>query len=146
MPVNVRRFVWFWWASIVLALLGLLLFPPPSSSELRLGMTRSIQLEIVAGVAAVWVAVQLPFFWLIVWRRKNWARWLLLVMFVAGTAYSAYLSIAPPSPPPGVDPSWLHMPPSMDAVEWLSLFAGAVAFYFLFTGDARAWFRARFSI
>lgn len=145
MPKNVHRFVWLWWASIVISLVDISLFPPPSSSELHLGMTRLIQIEILAGTAAIWVAVQLPFFWLTVWRRRNWARWLLLVAFVAGSAFSFALSVVHPSPPPGVDPSWLHMPPSMIVVGWFSVLTEAAAFCFLFTGDAGPWFRGRIS-
>jgi hypothetical protein len=141
MPINVRRFVWLWWISIGLTLIDILLLPSPSASELLRGMTRSIQLEIYAGVAVIWVAVQLPFFWLAVRRRKNWARWLLLAVFLAGTVYSVYLFFVPPIPPPGVDPSWRHTPSSGIVVGWLSAFAEAAAYYFLFTGDARPWFR-----
>jgi hypothetical protein len=141
MPVNVRRFVWLWLASIALAIVDISLFPPPTPSELNLGMTRLIQLEIFASVTAIWLAVQLPFFWLAVWRRKNWARWLLLAIFVAGTVYSLWFAFVPPKPPPGVDPFWHHMPPSGSLVGWLSLLAGAAAFCFLFAGDARSWFR-----
>jgi hypothetical protein len=140
MPRNVRRFAWLWSASIALVLAELLLYPTPSASELRLGMTRAIQIGFIAGVAAATLAAQLPFFWLAVWRRKNWARWLLLVEFVAGTAYSVVFMFWRPSPPPGVDPSWLHMPLSLLVVSWFSLFTEIAAFYFLFTGDARSWF------
>jgi hypothetical protein len=127
MPTNVRRFAWLWWASSAIALIEIPLMPPPSSSELRIGMTRSIQMGIEAGVVAILVAALLPFFWLAVWRRKNWARWLLLVAFVASMPLS-----------------FVHIPnlaPSVIVLEWLSLLSEAAAFYFLFTGDARAWFR-----
>jgi hypothetical protein len=145
MPINVRRFVWLWLASIVISLVDFSLFPPPSSSELHLGMTRSIQIEILAGGAALWVAVRLPFFWLTVWRRKNWARLLLLVVFVAGSVFSFVFYFVHPNPPPGIDPSWLHMPPSMIVVGWLGQLTEAAAFYFLFTGDAGPWFGGRIS-
>jgi|SRR5580704_2508130 hypothetical protein len=138
MPTNVRRFVWLWWGSFVIALIEIPLMPPPSASELRLGVTRSGEMAIAAGLVAILLAVILPFYWLAVRRRKNWARWVLLVTFVSGNA----LFFVPfPSPPPGVDPSWLHTPPSVIVVACLSLITEAAAFYFLFTGDARAWFR-----
>jgi hypothetical protein len=140
MPTNVRRFAWLWWGSFGLTILAVALLPPPSPSELPLGMTRSIQMGIYAGVATIWLAVTLPFFWLAVWRRKNWARWMLLMEFAAGTAYSIFLSFVPPIPPPGVDPFWRHMPPSGIVVQWLSLLAEVAAFYFLFTGNAGPWF------
>ena len=83
MPANIRRFVWLWLGSIVIALITIPLLPPPSSSELELGVTRPLQMAAAVGVLAILVAVALSFFWLAVWRRKNWARWLLLVAFVA---------------------------------------------------------------
>jgi len=127
MPANVRRFVWLWWSSIVIALIAIPLLPPPSSSELELGVTRPILMAISAGVAVTLVAAALPFFWLAVWRRKNWARWLLLVAFVASIPL-CFVDV----------PS---LAPSVIVLEWLSLLSEAAAFYFLFTGDARAWFR-----
>lgn len=145
MPINVRRFVWLWWAAFVLTIVAIALLPPPSPSELRLGMTRSIQMGIFAGVAAILIAAQLPFFWLAVWRRKNWARWILLLVFLAGTAHSVYLDFVPPIPPPGVDPFWRHTPPSSIMLQWVALLAEVAAFYFLFTGDARPWFRGEIS-
>jgi hypothetical protein len=132
MPANVRRFVWLWWSSIVIALIAIPLLPPPSSKELEVGVTRPILMAISAGVAVTLVAVALPFFWLAVWRRKNWARWLLLVAFVAS-----------------IPLSFVHVPslaPSVIVLEWLSLLSEAAAFYFLFTGDAKAWFRRESSI
>jgi hypothetical protein len=127
MPANVRRFVWLWWSSIVIAFIAIPLLPPASSSELELGVTRPILMAISAGVAVTLVAVALPFFWLAVWRRKNWARWLLLVAFVASIPLG-FVDV----------PS---LAPSVIVLEWLSLLSEAAAFYFLFTGDARAWFR-----
>jgi hypothetical protein len=62
MPGNVRRFVWLWWSSIVIALIAIPLLPPPSSKELELGVTRPILMAISAGVAVTLVAVALPFF------------------------------------------------------------------------------------
>jgi hypothetical protein len=142
MPTNVRRFVWLWWGSFVIALIEIPLMPPPSASELHIGITRSVLMVTAVGVVAILLAVILPFFWLAVWRRKNWARWLLLVTFVAG---NALFFVHPGPPPPGVDVSWLHVPPSVVVVGCLSLLTEAAAFYFLFTGDAQAWFRGKIS-
>jgi hypothetical protein len=131
MPANVRRFVWLWWSSIVIALIAIPLLPPPSSSELELGVTRPILMAISAGVAVTLVAVALPFFWLAVWRGKNWARWLLLVAFVASIPL-CFVDVP-------------NLAPSVIILEWFSLLSEAAAFYFLFTGDARAWFRREVS-
>jgi len=127
MPANIRRFVWLWWGSFVIAFIAIPFLPPPSSSELELGVTRPILMAISAGVGVTLVAVAIPFFWLAVWRRKNWARWLLLVAFVA--SFPIYFVHVP------------NLAPSVIVLEWLSMLSEAAAFYFLFTGDARAWFR-----
>jgi hypothetical protein len=142
MPANIRRFVWLWLGSIVIALITIPLLPPPSSSELELGVTRPLQMAAAVGVLAILVAVALSFFWLAVWRRKNWARWLLLVAFVASIPLSF---VHVPGPAPGVASSWQHLPSSVIVLEWLTFFSEAAAFYFLFTGDARAWFRRKIS-
>jgi peptidoglycan/LPS O-acetylase OafA/YrhL len=94
-------------------------------------------MRLSADVSAIIFAILFPFFWLAVWRRKNWARWLLLVAFVA--ASGVYLITAPRSVE---DPNWLHMPPLLILFDSLSILCGAAAFYFLFTGDSQAWFRS----
>jgi hypothetical protein len=74
----------------------------------------------------------LPFFWLAVWRRKNWARWILFVLFVA------------PMPILFLDPFLFrhdHLPMFIAASS--SFFAEAMAFFFIFTGDAKQWFQAK---
>jgi hypothetical protein len=135
MPTNVRRFVWLWLGSFVLALIAIPFLPPPNPSVLDLGITRAAEMRLAADVSAIIFAIFLPFFWLAVWRRKNWARWVLLVAFVA--ANGVFLIPAPRSV---ADPNWLHMPPLLILFTSLSTLTEASAFYFLFTGDAQAWF------
>jgi hypothetical protein len=137
MPTNVRRFVWLWLGSLVLSLISVLFLPPPNPWVLDFGITRSAEMRLAADVLAITFAILFPFFWLAVWRRKNWARWVLLVAFVA--ANGIFLI---PIPRAVDDPSWLHMPPLLILFGALSFLTEAAAFYFLFTGDARAWFRS----
>jgi hypothetical protein len=137
MPTNVRRFVWLWLGSFALGLIAIPFLPPPNPSVLDLGITRAAEMRLSADVSAIIFAILFPFFWLAVWRRKNWARWLLLVAFVA--ASGVYLITAPRSVE---DPNWLHMPPLLILFDSLSILCGAAAFYFLFTGDSQAWFRS----
>jgi hypothetical protein len=128
MPKNVRLFVWLWFSSFVIAFAGVPLLPPPDLSLTRLGVTWPIEIGLVAGVQLIILIILLPFFWLAVSRRRNWARWLLLVAFVAPL-------------PLAFDPNMFdreNLPST--AVSFLSLLVEAAAFYFLFTGDARAWF------
>jgi hypothetical protein len=130
-PTNIRRFAWLWGASIVIALLGIPLTPSPIAPELsNLGLTWGTLILFEVACAIVIVASVFPFFWLAVWRRKNWARWTLFIAFVAPTPL-LFLNLTP------IDPESLPLL----GVEFLSLLVEAAAFYFLFTGDARPWFR-----
>jgi hypothetical protein len=133
MPKNVRRFVWLWLGSFVIALGSIPLMPPPSSLELELGITRPIQIVFVLGIVAIIFAVLLPFFWLAVWRRRNWARWVLFVSFAVTTPFF-------------FDPILFdrkHLP--LLGIGLVSLLVEAAGFYFLFTGDAVPWFRREIS-
>jgi hypothetical protein len=77
-------------------------------------------------------AFTLPFFWLVVWRRRSWARWVLLLSFVPDIP----LWFADPQ---GLEPD--HMP--LTVLLIVSTLVEAMAFYFLFTGDARPWFTGK---
>ena len=133
MPTNVRRFVWLWWGSVGIALAGVPLTPSTNSSELlALGLTRADVMAIQVGSAAIIIALLLPFFWFAVWRRKNWARWVLLVAFAVSVPISLGLMALNPTFSPEDIPQ--------TGIEFVSLLIEAAAFYFLFTGNARAWF------
>jgi uncharacterized membrane protein (DUF2068 family) len=75
------------------------------------------------------LAVLLPFLQLAVWKRKNWARWLLFVVFVI---FLPILFVNHAFRPD-------HLP--MTAIGFASQLVEAAAFYFAFTGDARPWFQ-----
>jgi len=131
MPKNVQRFAWLWILSAALALPQLLLIPAPSKKDLEIGL--SGRAELLSGLAAIIVvfAVMLPFFWLAVWRRKNWARWLLLAVFLISLLFNfLYL------------PALRAYEPPMNIFGWLSTACEALAFLFVFTGDARSWFES----
>jgi hypothetical protein len=130
MPKNVRRFAWLWWTS---NLLGACLVPfvMPTSPELtKAGFSSSFQMEIGFIGVAVFVAIMVPFFWLAVWRRKNRARWVLLVVFAA-------LAITSLFAPDHIGNRFAEV---ANFASWLTLVA---SFFFLFTGDARPWFNRK---
>lgn len=131
MPKNIRRFLWLWWAAFLIGAAEIPL-TPPNSMLLDFGLTRSAQTMLAAGATALSLATLLPFLWFAVWRRRNWARWVLLVSFIISL------------PLDFLDPSvWSGDQLPLTGMALLSVLAGAAAFYFLFTGDARRWFAER---
>lgn len=70
--------------------------------------------------------------WLTARRRKNWARWLLLILALLGL------------------PAYVHMFGRMISVDFLAgllssvqCVVQAIAFVLLFSGNARDWFKVR---
>jgi hypothetical protein len=134
-PNNVRRFAWLWTASIVIAFIGVPFTPEPSSPDLlKFGITRVVLMIFEVFSMTVIIALMLPFFWLAVWRGRNWARWVLFIAFAVTTPLFFVT-------PKVFDPE--NLPQT--GVELVSLIVEAAAFYFLFTGDARSWFKREHS-
>jgi hypothetical protein len=129
MPTNVRRFLWLWCAAFLIGAAEIPLMPP-SSMLLDLGVTQSAQMAFAVGGTAVSLATLLPFLWFAVRRRRNWARWVLLVSFIISLPLEFF------------DPSiWSGGQLPLTLLALASVLASVAAFYFLFTGDARTWFR-----
>ncbi|MGH6889053.1 MAG: hypothetical protein ACREHF_07650 [Rhizomicrobium sp.] len=126
MPRNVRRFVWLWWAAILIALVGI------PQTYVDSWTTRAVlrQLVIAAVATLAFLTILFPFFWLAIYRRRNWARWVLLLAFIA----SLPLSVVD-------DLKWVPFPLANIGVGLISELVELLAFYFLFTGDAELWFR-----
>ena len=85
-------------------------------------------MNFVAGTMVLIFSVLLPFFWLAVWRRKNWARWVLLLAFAISVPFQF------------VNPSGIKFGLPLEVVSTFSTAIEALAFVFIFTGDARPWF------
>jgi hypothetical protein len=134
MPRNVRLFAWLWLGSNLTAIPELFLVPPPPPEAVELGLTQPVEM-VIGGVGIIIAAAcTLPFFWLAVWRRKSWARWVLLISFITDM------------PLWFLDPQLLqpdHM--ALNLLLLISTLVEAAAFYFLFTGDARRWFQTKVS-
>ena len=133
LPRNVKRFAWIWLTSVLLAFPAILLTPLWMVQHARMAGIWSGEVKVMIGVVLLTVAILLPFFQQAVWGRKNWARWVLLLAFVI--------------------PMPLLFERNMFRDDYLPqtlyMFAAtlfeAVGFYFLFTGDARDWFRPQAS-
>jgi hypothetical protein len=125
MPRNVKLFAWLYAASCAIGLVGALLMPPPPAGS---EITRPVELAVTMGFAILMILIELPFVWLVVWKRKNWARWLLLVLFVITLPL-----LFVPYPPEA------NFLPMIEVAVGATLIQ-AIAFYFVFTGDARRWF------
>lgn len=132
LPRNVTWFVWLYLASLLLRL------PVLSSSISKHVAEDAAQhnvnpAPVMMLVIVGWIFIFAFFIllvWLAAWKRRNWARWVLFLLFLTGVAnllwhmpalYSVHLWIA-----------------ALQAIPW---FVQAVAFYFLFTGDAADWYR-----
>jgi LPXTG-motif cell wall-anchored protein len=128
MPRNVVRFEQLIYASLVVRLIIAIV------DFARLSKVTSALAIVGAGVAGFVILVLLA--WLIARRRKNWARWVLLTLYLLGLPFVIVgpfvtevggVALAKPSP----------FVISLIALETI---AQAVALIFVFTGDAKAWF------
>lgn len=87
-----------------------------------------------AGVATAGSILGLAIYGGLVWlaarRRKNWARWLLLIIAVIGF-FMAYPQMS----------AAFRTAPLIGAAHLVQFLMEVVALWFVFTGDARPWFR-----
>ena len=129
LPRNVSIFAWLWWASFIIGVAEVFLMPSPDSDAVRRGFTAPVQAVFTLVLLTILLVIFLPFFWLAVWRRKNWARWILLCAFVISL------------PLLFVDKDAFrqdHLP--LTLASFFGSLIEIVAFVLLFTGDAKAWF------
>jgi len=129
-PSNVRRFAWLWFAANLAAFPEIFLMPPPDPQLAELGLTRPVELMAGAGVSVLLLVLALPFVWFVVWRRKNWARWALFLGFAVSLPFSVMDAL-------GGGPHQFFS----SALVLASTALEALAFFFLFTGDAPPWFK-----
>ena len=128
MPANVRRFLILWWAAFLIGAAEIPL-TPPNSTLADFGVTAAAQTGFAVAGTALSLLTLLPFLWFAVWRRRNWARWVLLVSFIISLPLEFF------------DPSvWSGDQLLLTGMALLSTLAAGAAFWFLFTGDARPWF------
>ena len=126
MPKNIRRFAWLWGAA---CLVGSTWFLLPHQ---RLSPPRNLSVPALIALVAVAFAISLFLFWETVWRRKNYARWALFALFALALPKQIIYAT--------LEHSALQM-----AVRFVVLLLEAAAFFFVFTGDAKAWFHPEYS-
>jgi len=86
-------------------------------------------LSLVLGLGTAILAVMLLILWLIAFKRQNWARWLWIALFVLGTP--GYIAIFK-------DLLGISL---AGAISLTQVALQLVALYFVFTGNAKPWFR-----
>src|SRR5947207_16022631 len=82
MPRNIRRFAWVWLIAYTMQFPAVFLLPPPGPVAASHGLTRSAEQKLTVSVGLLLLGVLLPVLRLAVWKRKNWARWLLFGLFL----------------------------------------------------------------
>lgn len=112
-------------ASLAINLVALLPFIDPPMLDEPVAMT-----ALIWGITLLFAAIEL---WLLrcVWRRRDWARWVMVVLTVIGIALSL----------PVIEEDWVRAP----VVAWLSiatLALGASAAVLLLWPSSARWFRA----
>lgn len=124
MPQNVARFEILMYLSIVMtALIGLLDFSR---------FAPIVGARFIVGMVGFTIAATALLVWLIARRRQNWARWLLLVLFLVGI--------------PGYAMAFAELAQDATVTTTMSIMRvilQAAALYYIFTGAARDWFGRR---
>jgi hypothetical protein len=86
-------------------------------------------------VQAFVLAFMVLFIWLVARRHKNWARWLLLILFVLGLPF--YFRVLG---------QMLRLNPTAGNLSVVQVLAQTVAQFLIFTGNARDWFHDRIQL
>ena len=122
MPAQVALFERLYYASLALGLIN---------SALQFDhFTRMASVAFVISVQLLVLVFLVLMIWLVARRRKNWARWLMLILFVVGTPLS-------------IPTIWQTFQVNIlwGGISVVQIILQAAAIYFVFTADARAWFR-----
>jgi hypothetical protein len=126
LPSNVARFEQLMYLSLVIEFIdSALAWDHNVAMASKLGGAYFV-LFVEMCVFAFWML----FIWLIARRRKNWARWIILVSFVAATPMSVPLIR-----------EWLRFEPVVGVLSLVQGLAQVIALVLVFTGNARDWFK-----
>jgi hypothetical protein len=126
MPSNVARFEQLMYLSLGIGVIqSLLRWNQSVAQASAIGGAKFVFFGLI-----VTFAILVLIIWLIARRRRNWARWVMLVMFILGLPFSVrMLSRMLPAEPLSV------------ALSSVQVLAQAIAFFLIFTGNARDWFK-----
>ena len=125
LPSNVAKFEELMYLSVTVGVVvSALLWDQNVALASQLGVA------FVLFVQAFGLAFVVLLIWLIARRRKNWARWLFLIVGILGLAF--YL---------GELPTLLRLYPFAGFLSVVQMGAQTVATVLIFTGNARDWFK-----
>lgn len=128
MPRHVVLFERLMYASLAIGMLILALDGPRKAELPEIRAAGGLPF-LIAGAVFILAIIAL-IVWLIARRRKNWARWLLAVLCVAGivAAVPVFLDV-------------LNGNPAAAVLSGVQLILQLTALYYIFTGDAPPWFQ-----
>lgn len=135
MPSRVRWFVVVSLLTVALGTVWTAVFHAEFEARAAARMAPEIASAVIAftyGLQIAFGAIQTLFVWLIAFRRKNWARWLLLITTIVIDFPLVGILWAPK---PGM--------PFQAEVFGVSILMDAFGLYLVFTGNARPWFRKK---
>jgi hypothetical protein len=122
MPTRLALFERLYYASLALGLV---------SSALQFDrLSKMAPVGFVILVQVLTLAVLVLMVWLVARRRKNWARWLMLILFIVG------IPLAVPTILKTLQTDILS-----GGIGVVQIFLQLAALYCVFTGDAREWFQ-----
>jgi hypothetical protein len=126
MPSNVRNFFWLNCSSLLLGLIIAAFIDPKLAVEGKAvgGLSYVITIQVIV------YAVMLFLLWLIAFKRKNWARWVWLALFLLGSP--AYIAIF----------KNIFGITVQGGISLLQVSLQIIALYLIFTGNAVQWFRS----
>jgi hypothetical protein len=126
MPSNVRN---FFWLNVLSLALGVPVAIMTSSKLYAAAAAGGQGPGFIIGIQVTTMAVLLLLLWLIAFKRRNWARWVWIALFVLGTP--GYIAIF----------RNLFGISVAGAISLMQLALQLVALYSIFTGNASGWFR-----
>jgi uncharacterized membrane protein (UPF0182 family) len=129
MPTNVRNFLVLSYVSLLLSIIEVAVtrFENLQASPFSGGDTFDLTAKLVAAAFITLYGIVIA---LAGWGRRDWARWLLLTVFIFGVVFDV-LSLS----------ETLRSGSLADLLSWAETAFQGTALYLIFTGDAKSWFR-----
>ncbi|MGA9796568.1 MAG: hypothetical protein WBQ17_13645 [Rhizomicrobium sp.] len=119
MPRDIRRYIY-------LQVLALVLSTPPVFTENLAIASAVARLAIETAALLVTIAIFVLLLWLVAWRRKNWARWLCVVLYIVSVPlvfFEGHYDLV-----------------VMQVFKWAATVSAGLSYVFLFSKDSRLWF------
>jgi len=129
MPSNVRNFLLLSYISLLLGVAELIVSTPAIAHLAPMAGSDSLLIAARAA-AAGFTALYALVIALAGWGHRDWARWLLLVVFAFGLGFDL-LAL----------PETFRAGTLADLISWAATLLQGTALYWIFTGNAKSWFR-----